>query len=57
MPGSADMDDGQIYIALWERRTIKENPVSGNLSTGRKEIDVVCVLYAYPFSILLKISR
>lgn len=57
MPGSADMDDGQIYIGLWERRTIKENPVSGNVSTGGKEIDVVCVLYAYPFSILLKISR
>lgn len=48
MSDSDDMDDGEMYVGIWERRSVKVNPATGNISVGGKTIDSVCALYAYP---------
>ena len=48
MSDSDDMDNGEMYVGIWERRSVKVNPTTGTISVGGKTIDAVCTLYAYP---------
>lgn len=48
MSDSDDLDDGQIYVGLWERRSVVENTLKGTVQTGGKTIDSLSALYAYP---------